>query len=312
MSFLSIHVQVQSQGISNTDSLSTRFVPSVGEPNYNTVLLLMHSSTGVGLLAYTPYSYSAPIYKARGRVLSNRLKLRCPRPPALIRVTMMSSPFAFVNHSNRTRGPAAVHGFETSIKLIILGEANTGKTSLSLRFTNDEFHPYTESTIGASFFEPTRTFTNAETGKTIQVTFKIWDTAGQEKYHSLASMYYRGAQSALIVFDVSRASSFLTLKRWVEELKVKGPPDIFLVVCGNKIDLEASGDRKVSKSEASEFATSIGAWYIETSARDGTNVKELFEHVAQEIAPCIPGKTNDIATIKLGESQGNRGCCRLA
>jgi GTPase SAR1 family protein len=104
----------------------------------------------------------------------------------------------------------------------------------------------------------------------------------------------------------------MTLKRWTEELKAKGPPDIFLVVCGNKLDLEESGDRKVSKNEASEYATSIGAWYIETSARDGSNVKELFEHVAQEIVPCIPGKTNDIAAINLGESQGDRSCCRLA
>lgn len=225
---------------------------------------------------------------------------------------MMSSTLAFVNHSNDTREPPAFPDLEASIKLILLGETNTGKTSLSLRFSNDEFRPYTESTIGASFFEPTRTYTNAETGRTTQVTFKIWDTAGQEKYHSLASMYYRGAHSAVMVFDISRSSSFLTLKRWVEELKARGPPDIFLVVCGNKLDLEESGDRKVSKKEASEYATSVGAWYVETSARDSTNVKELFEHVAQAIVPCIPGRTNDPATINLGESKGNRGCCRLA
>jgi Ras-related protein Rab-5C len=225
---------------------------------------------------------------------------------------MMPSTLEFVNQSNGTREPPVFPDLETSIKLILLGEANTGKTSLSLRFTHDEFGPYTEPTIGASFFEPTRIYTHAETGRKTQVTFKIWDTAGQEKYHSLASMYYRGAQSAVIVFDISRPSSFLTLKRWVEELNAKGPPGILLVICGNKLDLEESGDRKVSTEEASEYATSIGAWYIETSARDSTNVKELFEHVAQEILPCISGRTNDPATINLGERKGNTGCCRLA
>lgn len=93
-----------------------------------------------------------------------------------------------------------------------------------------------------------------------QIKFQIWDTAGQEKYHSLArkihrphsdtcmevflpplfltAMYYRGAAAAIVVYDITRASSFKTLKHWVEELKTKGPKDIAIAIAGNKADLD--------------------------------------------------------------------------
>lgn len=70
------------------------------------------------------------------------------------------------------------------------------------------------------------------------IKYQIWDTAGQEKYHSLAPMYYRGAAAAIIVYDITRASSFQTLKNWVRELQQLGPENIVIAVCGNKSDLE--------------------------------------------------------------------------
>lgn len=216
---------------------------------------------------------------------------------------------------------------ETCIKLILLGDAGTGKTSLALRFALNEFRPYLEATIGASFFEKSIILeeeTDDEDLPTNQkrrhVIFKIWDTAGQEKYRALAPMYYRGAAAAIIVFDISRFSSFQLLKEWVEELKEKGPPDIVIVICGNKLDLEASGDRQVSKQDASDYATKIGAGYVETSARDDTHVTELFEQVASMVSD-TPNSTsvenaneNDSTTINLGATSmttaSHRSCCR--
>ncbi|CAB9521680.1 Ras-related protein Rab [Seminavis robusta] len=225
----------------------------------------------------------------------------------------MNSTVAFVaNRRPSSSKPSDVpQNDEISIKLILLGEANTGKTSLALRFTNNEFRPYTESTIGASFFEPTMMVEDQPTGRSTKVNFKIWDTAGQEKYHALASMYYRGAGAAIIVYDISRNSSFLTLKRWVDDLKTKAPPDILVVICGNKVDLEASGDRQVPHSEASDYAESIGAFYLETSARENTNVTELFEHVAKKTmeSPYDNTQTTDDTAINLGERRRSSGCC---
>jgi small GTP-binding protein len=71
------------------------------------------------------------------------------------------------------------------------------------------------------------------------IKYQIWDTAGQEKYHSLAPMYYRGAAAAIIVYDITKATSFNTLKNWVRELQQLGPENIVIAVCGNKADLES-------------------------------------------------------------------------
>lgn len=68
---------------------------------------------------------------------------------------------------------------------------------------------------------------------------KIWDTAGQEKYHSLAPMYYRGAGAAIVVYDITKMHSFRTLKEWINELRAQGPQDIAIAIAGNKRDLEA-------------------------------------------------------------------------
>lgn len=94
--------------------------------------------------------------------------------------------------------------------------------------------------------------------------------AGQEKYHSLAPMYYRGAAAAIIVYDITRAASFTTLKNWVRELQQLGPENIVLAVCGNKADLEDK--REVSTAEAKAYADEIKALFIETSAKSNKNV----------------------------------------
>lgn len=70
-------------------------------------------------------------------------------------------------------------------------------------------------------------------------TWQIWDTAGQEKYHSLAPMYYRGAGAAIVVYDITKMHSFRTLKEWVNELQAQGPQDIAIAIAGNKRDLES-------------------------------------------------------------------------
>ena len=107
-----------------------------------------------------------------------------------------------------------------------------GKSSLVLRFVTNNFKPYSESTIGASFMSKILVVQ----GK--QIKFQIWDTAGQEKYHSLAPMYYRGAAAAIIVYDITRPNTFKTLKNWVEELRNQGPKDIAIAIAGNKADLQ--------------------------------------------------------------------------
>lgn len=182
-----------------------------------------------------------------------------------------------------------------AIKIVLLGDCSVGKTSIALRFVNNEFNHYTESTIGASFLSKaiqvkipgisTKDQTTSSNVPTKKIRLQIWDTAGQEKYHALAPMYYRGAQAAILVYDISNPQSFEHLKIWVQELhdnnnRSTGGGKIILFICGNKYDLK--NDRRISEEEAQTYAKDVDASYIETSARDGTNVHDLFHSIAQQ------------------------------
>ncbi|RCI08486.1 hypothetical protein L249_8780 [Ophiocordyceps polyrhachis-furcata BCC 54312] len=181
----------------------------------------------------------------------------------------------------------------SSVKLVLLGEAAVGKSSLVLRFVNDDFQENKEPTIGAAFLTqrcnlPTRI-----------IKFEIWDTAGQERFASLAPMYYRNAQAALVVFDLTKATSLLKAKHWVAELQRQASPGIVIALVGNKLDLageqsptessdaddgQATGDaRKVSTEEAQAYAEEESLLFFETSAKTGHNVSEVFTAIANAI-----------------------------
>ncbi|RLO12541.1 hypothetical protein DYB28_014328, partial [Aphanomyces astaci] len=150
------------------------------------------------------------------------------------------------------------------VKVVLLGDTGVGKSSLVLRFVTNNFRPYSESTIGASFMSKMLLVGDQA------IKYQIWDTAGQEKYHSLAPMYYRGAAAAIVVYDITRKQSLVTLKNWVKELKQLGPDNIVIAIAGNKSDLDDK--REVSSATAKAYADEIGAVFIETSAKEDTNV----------------------------------------
>ncbi|KAL5344525.1 Vacuolar protein sorting-associated protein 21 [Pseudogymnoascus australis] len=183
----------------------------------------------------------------------------------------------------------------SSVKLVLLGEAAVGKSSLVLRFVNNDFQENKEPTIGAAFLTqkcnlPSRT-----------IKFEIWDTAGQERFASLAPMYYRNAQSALVVYDLTKPTSLVKAKHWVAELQRQASPGIVIALVGNKLDLtneageesrdddgeeedDNEGDsRKISTAEARSYADEEGLLFFETSAKLGTNVTEVFTAIANAI-----------------------------
>ncbi|XP_012670782.1 ras-related protein Rab-31 isoform X1 [Clupea harengus] len=166
------------------------------------------------------------------------------------------------------------------LKVCLLGDTGVGKSSIVCRFVQDHFDHSISPTIGASFLTKTVPCGN-ELHK-----FLIWDTAGQERFHSLAPMYYRGSAAAVIVYDITKLDSFQTLKKWVKELKEHGPENIVVAIAGNKNDL---GDiREVPMKEAKDFAESIAAIFIETSARNAVNVEELFQKISECLAASRP------------------------
>lgn len=211
-------------------------------------------------------------------------------------------------------------GNDNVVKVILLGDSGVGKSSVALRFVKDEFHPYMNSTIGASYLSKSVEIAQSQILPAKKVTFKIWDTAGQEKFHSLVPMYYRGAAVAILVFDVSKPRTIKSLHCWAAELKESGPPELILVLCGNKCDL--TKDRFVSELEGQRYADEIGATYAEVSARESTNVDGLFTAIARSILEhndasetlCSPVPTCGVVDpLTDGDLAGrtgfSKGCC---
>lgn len=170
------------------------------------------------------------------------------------------------------------------------------QSSLVLRFVNNDFQPNKEPTIGAAFLTQKCQLPN----RTIK--FEIWDTAGQERFASLAPMYYRNAQSALVVYDITKPSSLVKARHWVAELQRQASPGIVIALVGNKLDLaEDDGDeaeepaegaegeeqsgavRKVSTKEGKDYADEENLLFFETSAKSGHNVNEVFTAIANAI-----------------------------
>lgn len=132
-----------------------------------------------------------------------------------------------------------------------------------------------KSTIGVEF--ATRSIQTE--GKTIKA--QIWDTAGQERYRAITSAYYRGAVGALLVYDISKKSTFENVERWLKELKDHADSNIVIMLVGNKCDLKHL--RAVTTDEGSGFAEENGLSFIETSALASTNVEDAFRAILSEI-----------------------------
>jgi len=165
-------------------------------------------------------------------------------------------------------------------KLVLLGESAVGKSSLVLRFVKDQFDDYRESTIGAAFLTQTIALDDNTT-----VKFEIWDTAGQERYKSLAPMYYRNANCAVVVYDITQASSLGKAKAWVKELQRQANENIIIALAGNKLDLvtESPDKRAITTADAETYAREAGLLFFETSAKTSENVQDLFTAIARKL-----------------------------
>ncbi|MCG3215551.1 MAG: GTP-binding protein [Candidatus Heimdallarchaeota archaeon] len=172
-------------------------------------------------------------------------------------------------------------------KIICVGSAFVGKTSLARRFTLNTFiHSYIP-TLGVSWLTKTITFTPEQLNENLTkemytepITQRIscWDTGGQEMFTYLRPKYYVGATSAILVFDITNQNSFDDIDMWVSEISSRCP-DIPIVLCGNKFDLKDA--RSVNLDDAIDFAKFKKFDYVETSALDAYNVDKLFYHATR-------------------------------
>ena len=172
--------------------------------------------------------------------------------------------------------------YDYLFKVVLIGDSGVGKSNLLSRFTRNEFCLESKSTIGVEF--ATRTL-HVES-KIIKA--QIWDTAGQERYRAITSAYYRGALGAVLVYDVSKPTTFENISRWLKELRDHADANIRIMLVGNKTDLKHL--RAVATEDAQSFAEAEGLSYIETSALEATNVEEAFQLILGDIYRTISKK----------------------
>ncbi|EMD35924.1 hypothetical protein CERSUDRAFT_53067 [Gelatoporia subvermispora B] len=164
-----------------------------------------------------------------------------------------------------------------NVKLLLIGNSSVGKSSLLLRFSDEQWLPEDESsaTIGVDF----RVHKMEVNGKKVKLS--IWDTAGQERFRTITSSYYRGAQGIILVYDVANRESFDALPRWYSELETYVSSSVVKIIVGNKVDKEFS--RQVSYSEGQQFAQRMGSLFVEASAKTSVGVREAFQEVVEKI-----------------------------
>ncbi|KAK6240120.1 hypothetical protein QUC31_005589 [Theobroma cacao] len=160
-------------------------------------------------------------------------------------------------------------------KLLLIGDSGVGKSCLLLRFADDSYIESYISTIGVDF----KIRTVEQDGKTIKL--QIWDTAGQERFRTITSSYYRGAHGIIIVYDVTDQESFNNVKQWLNEIDRYASDNVNKLLVGNKCDLTAN--KVVSSETAKAFADEVGIPFMETSAKDATNVEQAFMAMAASI-----------------------------
>ena len=161
---------------------------------------------------------------------------------------------------------------EITIKLLLVGDSNVGKTSLLLQYTENSFPEEHGATVGIEYRVKMFQYQN------YQIKLQIWDTAGQERFHSITNNFFHNADGILFVYDITNHDSFEGVKNWIKESKDIG--DFYQkILIGNKCDLD--NKRKVSLEELSEFAFEEKITFLETSAKNNINIKEVFNKIVE-------------------------------
>ncbi|XDB47019.1 PREDICTED: ras-related protein Rab-6B [Capra hircus] len=241
------------------------------------------------------------------------LRLPHRRPPPL--ALLLSPPCSFASPPPPLPAPAASTmsaggDFGNPLrkfKLVFLGEQSVGKTSLITRFMYDSFDNTYQATIGIDFLSKTMYLEDRT------VRLQLWDTAGQERFRSLIPSYIRDSTVAVVVYDITNLNSFQQTSKWIDDVRTERGSDVIIMLVGNKTDL--ADKRQITIEEGEQRAKELSVMFIETSAKTGYNVKQLFRRVAS----ALPGMENvqekskegmiDIKLDKPQEPPASEGGC---
>ena len=192
--------------------------------------------------------------------------------------------------------------YEMMLKIILIGDSAVGKTNIMSKYLKNTFLEESKATVGVEFGSKIFTIEGHN------VKAQIWDTAGQEKYKAITGAYYKGCKGAFVVYDITRKDTFISVERWVHDLKTAGDQKLTVILIGNKSDLE--NQREILKEQGEEKAKSFGCAFLETSALSGNNIEKAFEMMVKEIFNKYKNDVLDdeeLVSLEKGDDLANKG-----
>jgi Ras-related protein Rab-1A len=201
-----------------------------------------------------------------------------------------------------------IHIFSVFFKILLIGDLGVGKSCVILRYVEGDFPGNIMSSIGVDF-------------KTKQIDLddrliklQIWDTAGHEKFRTITTSYYKSAHAIIILYDITQKASFEHIRNWITEIDKFGKQGVLKVIVGNKLDME--NNRKITKEAAENLALKYGIKLWEVSAKDNTNIEEMFldtiKTLLEKNSKIISEGSSMVTNIQLNKNvknKKNKKCC---
>ena len=167
-------------------------------------------------------------------------------------------------------------GMDCVYKVLLLGDSTVGKTCILLKYTDKIFQETHKMTIGLDQRLKTMTL---QSGK--EVKLQIWDTAGQDRFRSITKNYYKGSHGIILIYYVTSLKTFENVKSWVSQIHEEISDKVVIYLVGNKIDMD--DERKVQTEEGQKLAEELGVPFVETSAKSGVNIDNIFSDITERI-----------------------------
>ncbi|KAF6032499.1 RAB10 [Bugula neritina] len=196
--------------------------------------------------------------------------------------------------------------YDLLFKLLLIGDSGVGKTALLFRFSDDAFNTTFISTIGIDF----KIKTVEMAGKKIKL--QIWDTAGQDRFHTITTSYYRGAMGIMLVYDITNQRTFDNISKWLSNIDEHANEDVEKMLLGNKADMEDK--RQISSEKAMMVAKQHNIPFMETSAKTNINVEKAFMDLSASILEKMDKQAgrdgpSSETVVNLSSSSSKKKCC---
>ena len=188
-------------------------------------------------------------------------------------------------------------------KILLLGDSEVGKSCFLMRYADNVFVDNYITTIGLDY---KLKYIQLDSGEIIKV--QLWDTAGQDRYRTIAKNYYKGSHGILLLYDVTKTNSFENIREWIRDIREEVYEKAIIFLIGNKIDKKE--DRKIQTEQGAKLAEEFNLPFFEASAKSGENVDEIFKALYKKISEVYIELQKEKGTkLSSNKKKKKKKCC---